>query len=123
MFNIKYLKSLLYIFIGLLITSFIITLIEYFNIFNQNTIKHVKTSLIIISLFIGGLYIGKNSSNKGYLNGLKISIPIILVQFTINCLFLKGKINIYLIIYYIIIIASCILGSIIGINKRLKNKL
>ncbi len=118
---IKYIKSLGYIFLGLFITAFIITLISYFNIFSTNTIKWFRLLFIITSFYIGGFYIGKKSSNKGYLEGLKISGITILILFIISCLGFNKGLNFKNIIYYLVIICSCVLGSITGINKRLKN--
>lgn len=121
MFIIKYLKSLTFIFIGLLLTTLIITLISYFNIFGTKIIKILEYLLIIISLFIGGVYIGKRSSNKGYIEGFKIGLITISILFIIGYLVLSKEINYKSLIYYLIIVISSILGSIIGINKKLRN--
>ena len=120
MFAIKYLKSIGYILIGFLITTLIITVMSYFNIFNSNTLKWFKLLFITISLYIGGFYIGKNSSNKGYLEGLKLSGIIILLLFIVSYLAFNKGLNFKNTIYYLLIMGSCILGSITGINKRLR---
>ena len=122
MFIIKYLKALLYIFIGLLLTTLIITAFNYFNIFNTTTSKWLKLLLIILSIFAGGYYIGKQSTSKGYLEGLKIAGIVILLFFTIGYLGFEMKFHLKNIIYYLVIVTSSILGSITGINKKLRNK-
>ena len=112
----KYMKSLLYIFISLLIFNIILSIIYYFsNITNLNIIKLITTS---ISFFIGGLYIGNKSNKKGYLEGIKIGLIAIILLFIISYLALDKSITINKLIYYLIILSSTILGSIFGINKR-----
>ena len=48
MFIVKYLKSLLYILVGLLISGLIITIFNYFNIL-PNALKYFKLILIVLS--------------------------------------------------------------------------
>ena len=121
MFIIKYLKSSLYMFISLLLLSILITILNYFNIMGTSTINYLKLLSIILSMFIGGLYIGKKSLNKGYLEGIKVGIISIIIFFIISYLGFDKGISFDNIIYYIIILASSILGSIIGINKKSKS--
>ena len=118
---IKYLKSLSNIFIGLFITALVITIMNYFNLFSSNTIKWFRLLFIIVSLYIGGFYVGKKSSSKGYLEGLKLSGILILILFMISYLGFGKGLHLKNLIYYLIVIGSCVLGSITGINKRLKN--
>ena len=72
----KYLKkigfSFLYIIGTILVTTFIVTFLNYFNIISDKSISIFKIFIPVISLFIGGFYIGKKSNNKGYLEGLKL---------------------------------------------------
>ena len=111
----KYLFSYLYTF-GIMIVSFIvITLLNYFNIINTNTSDTLELISIIISIFIGSFRIGKNSSKKGYLEGINFSIIFILFILILNIIFI-GKFDINLIIYYIIILISSIFSSMLGIN-------
>lgn len=119
MFIVKYLKSLLYIILSLLISNFIITVFNYFNIL-PNILKYFKLILIILSFFIGGKHIGSKSQNKGYLEGIKIAIISIVILFLLNYVGFGNKPNLTLLIYYLIIFISCIFGSILGINKVLK---
>ena len=118
MFVIKYLKSLLYILISLIISSLIIALFSYFNILVSSAIKYFKLILVILSFMIGGLYIGKKSGSKGYIEGLKVSAISILIILLLNLLGFNYFFSINLLILYIIIIISTTLGSIIGINKK-----
>ena len=70
--------------------------------------------LSIISFFIGGIYIGKNSLSKGYINGLKLSLIIVIILFIMSLIFNNLKIS--RIIYYILTTICITFGSMIGIN-------
>lgn len=119
MFIVKYLKSLLYILVGLLISGLIITIFNYFNIL-PNALNYFKLILIVLSFFIGGSYIGRKTQNKGYLEGIKIAVVSIGILFLLSYAGFGNKPNLSLLIYYLIIFLSCIFGSIIGINKSKK---
>ena len=113
---INYLKSFLYFFIPFITLLFIITILYYFNIINNNTMKYLKIIVVILSTFLGGFKIGKLSTNKGYLNGIILSLIIIFIFFMISIFTKSLKIN--LLIYYLIIIIITTLGAMLGINKN-----
>lgn len=121
MFIIKYLKSFIYILISILLLSIIIGTLSYFNILGNSAIKIFELITIIISMFIGGLYLGKNSNKKGFLEGLKISLFMIVLLFLFSYLGFDKSFNLSMLFFYIIILISSILGSILGINKRSSN--
>lgn len=112
----KYLKSLIYT-SGILIGScIIITILNYFNIVMDSVLKIIELLIPIISIFVGSYILGKNSNNKGYIEGLKYGIAWIILFLIIN---LISKNFTYLsLIYYLILIIIAIVSSIIGINKR-----
>lgn len=117
---LKYLKVLLYIIIPILILNIITSIFYYFNIINTNTINYLKLFIIAISMLIGGIYIGSKTNKKGWLEGLKIGLEVIIILFIISYLAFDKGIDIKTVIYYFIILISSILGSMIGINKRKK---
>ena len=112
----KILKSLIIITATFLLLTFITTILNYFNLLNYKIINITKIIIPIISAFIGGINIGKNSIKKGWFEGLKLSISLSAILLIITLLLNKYKIE-YL-IYILIISISGILGSIIGINKK-----
>jgi len=120
----KYLKKLgfsfIYILSTLLIITFIITFLNYFNIISDKVISIFKILIPILSLFIGGFYIGKNSNNKGYLEGLKLGSIFSIFLIIFNFLAFDNSFKIKYLLFYLILIISSILGSMIGINKRKK---
>ena len=118
----KYLKkigfSFLYIIGTLLISTFIITFLNYFNIISDKVISIFKILIPILSLFVGGFYIGKRSINKGYLEGLKLGLIFSIFLLIFNFLALSNSFKLKYLLFYLIIITSSILGSMLGINKR-----
>lgn len=113
----KYLKAFIYTFGIILISMIVITLFSYFNILNVKLINVLKLIVIISSIFIGAFIIGKNSLKKGYLEGIKYGLMFIGIIFIINIIFIK-ELQLSLIIYYLIILVSSILGSMFGINFK-----
>jgi len=121
MFIIKYLKSFLFILISILLLSILIGTLSYFNILGTNVVKIFEIIAIIISMIIGGIYLGKNSDKKGFLEGIKIGIAMIIILFIFGYLAFDKSFSISSLFFYIIILISAILGSILGINKKSSN--
>lgn len=108
--------SLLYIIGFILILTFLITLLNYFNIISKNVVSVFKIIIPIVSLFIGGFVTGKKSSQKGWLEGLKLSLIFLFIMILFNYLGLKNNIEFKNLLYYLIIIVSTCFGSMLGIN-------
>lgn len=118
--NIKnLLKSFLISLISILVLNLILTLLNYIGLINLNIINILKYFIPFIALFIGGNIIGKNSINKGWLEGLKLGLLFSFMLFVINFFFYDMDSK--QIILYMIILFSSILGSIVGINQKKAN--
>ena len=114
---LKYLKSLLFIFIPFTIFNFIISILYYFNTINSTINNWLVFISIILSMLIGGIYIGNKVNKKGYLEGIKIGLSISILFFLISYLgFNSFKLK-YL-IYYLILLLSTTFGSMLGISKK-----
>lgn len=111
-----YFKCLLGFMIPLLFMLLLLNTMYYYDIVNNNIVKFLKIFVVVISSFISGIIRGYNSINKGYINGIKLSIIVIITLLIISLIL--GEFNIKDIIYYIIIALSITFGSMIGINKR-----
>ncbi len=109
--------SLLFIIGSFIILTFLMTTLNYFNLFSSGLVSVFKIIIPIFSLFLGGFIIGKKSSKKGWLEGLKLSLIFTIILILFNLLGLRNKIEFKNILYYIIIIASCMFGGMLGINK------
>ncbi len=115
---IKYGKRLLWMSLSIIITLLFITVLYYFNIISKD-LNHIFMLInLIINIFISAYILGKNSTKKGYIEGIKHSL-IIIILFFIFTLLSREVLSYKVLIYYIIIITSSILGSISGINKKL----
>lgn len=113
---LKYFKTIGLIILINLLFSFIITLFHYFDLFSLGTIKTIKLIGVIISMFVGGVYIGKRSSKKGYLEGIKIAsiFVLLILLFTL----ISKNFELKAIVYYLIIFISSTVGAMIGIQKK-----
>lgn len=111
-----YLKSLLAFFIPLIIMLLLVNLFYYYDIISNNLIKYLKIIIILISSFIAGYIRGYNSQNKGYINGLKLSLLVIILFFIMSIIF--KSVNFTNIIYYLIISLTITFGSMVGINYK-----
>lgn len=114
----KYLKSLIFILVPMFVLNVIATLLYYFNILGSGSINYIKLFIIAISMLIGGIYIGSKASKKGWLEGVKVGIEVIVLLFIIGYLAFDKGLNIKTLVYYFILLVSSVLGSMIGINKK-----
>lgn len=116
---LKYLKTIAFEFIVLIILTLISTILYYFDIIGNNANNTFKIISFIITFISTGIYIGKKSLKKGWLEGLKISGINILLFVLISLLF-KYNFNIIQFVYYLISALTVVLGSMIGINFKRK---
>ena len=118
----KYLKNLgisfLYIIAFIFVLTFITTLLSYFNIMSDKVTAIIKIIIPIISMFIGGIYIGKRSLKKGFLEGLKLGSIFSCLLIIFNYLALNNSFKFKYLLFYLILVISSILGSMIGINRK-----
>ena len=115
---INYLKNIGYVFIGILVTTIIITLLNYFGILNGTPLKIISIVTIILSLFIGGYLTGKNANKKGYLEGIKFGLIMIVIILILNLLIFRNEFNLINILYYISLLFSSMIGGMIGIARK-----
>lgn len=115
----KYLKVYLFVVICVLVNTLLFGTLSYFNIL-VSLCNYLKSMIIVIPSFLGSYYLGSKVNKKGYLEGVKLSLIVILSIFIIRII-LRKKLNIYLFIYYLSIILISVIGSILGINKKVRN--
>lgn len=113
----KYLKSYAYLFSSILILTIILSILNYF--FNI-PVKVIKLLIPVISIIISTIILGKNTKLKAYLEGIKFT-SLYLILSIIIALITKNTFNFKLIICYILILISGIIGSMIGININRKS--
>ncbi len=115
LFKIK--KYYLNYFIWFFITIFLTTILSYFNSISANTIKIIKILIPIIIIATNSFKSIKKIKIKGYLNGLLYASLIISTLFLLNII-LYRSFHIKQTLFYIIIILTSCLGSMIGNTKK-----
>lgn len=113
----KYGIRLAYTLASIFLSILLLTTLYQFDLISEKVFSIVKIIILLICLFINSFLLGKTAENKGYLEGVKFSIIIItlfiLLTFIFNLAFSSR-----MILYYLIIFLTIILGSILGINKK-----
>ena len=113
----KIMIALIYIVSSLLLLTLIFTLTNYFNVMSDKTMSIFKIIIPTISLFIGGIYLGLNTKFKGFCNGLKLGLIFIGIMILLNIIFISSF-EFKNILYYLILLVTTSLGSMIGINIK-----
>ncbi|MBE6154932.1 MAG: TIGR04086 family membrane protein [Firmicutes bacterium] len=113
---IKYLGIFILFVIGIAVIASLINLTGI----NTKFVNKLSIILTAVSFFLISTKASQNSKEKGYLLGIKLSIIFILFLIITNLIFFKSPINLDRIIYYIILLASSILGGSFGKNFNIK---
>lgn len=99
---------------------FIIPIIlSILNLLGLKTYDIALLVVMVITSIISGFFVGRKSTKKGYINGLSFGIMLSLVMFIFS-LFFRSKYGLDTLIYFLIIIASSTVGSMIGIQRNEK---
>lgn len=109
--------SILYSMISLFILTLILTIFSYFNIISDDFTSILKILIPIISIIIGSYKLGKNSNKLGYLEGAKYGLICIILLLIFN-LIINNDFKVRYLLFYIILLVSSTLGSMIGINNK-----
>lgn len=110
----KYLTFVIFPLVSILVLPILFSII---NLFGIEINKIVFTLFTIIIMIISGIILGFNIKDKGYLKGMLYGVLISLTMFILSFILLSDH-SLYNILYYIIVIATTTLGTMIGINKK-----
>ena len=113
----KYTFRFLYTLIGIVISLLLITTLYHFNLISSNIYQALKFVLLLANILISGIILGKKATSKGYLEGIKLGIFMILLCFLIT-LVTGQDLKIRILLYDSMILITSILGGMIGINKK-----
>lgn len=111
----KYAFRALKMFSLVFIYMLLICIMNYTGLLKLSTISKINFVVIALIFLIEGIKMGKKASKKGFLEGLKLGGITILVLLILNLIFYRNF-NLYCLMYYILILASSTIGSMIGIN-------
>lgn len=109
---LKYIGLFLLFIIGMAVITSLINLTGL----NSNFISKLGIILTAISFFIIVALASKKINDKGYLLGLKLGLTFVVLLIMINLILFRSSINLNRFIYYIILIASGVLGGSFGKN-------
>lgn len=112
----KYIKLGIFPLVSILILGIFMTIL---NLFGVTLNKIITTILMITITFISGFILGRNINDKGYLKGLIYGVSLSVIMFLLS-LILMSEHSFYNIIYYLIIIASTTLGTMISLSLKSK---
>ena len=117
--NIKMYLTWIGIFVVyMLLISIILTTLNYFHIVYSKGSSVISLISMIIIFGIIGFKFGKRAIKKGYLEGIKIGSSLIFLFVVINILFFRDFFHFEQLIYYVVLLLSSTLGSMIGISNK-----
>lgn len=100
-----------------LIGSFILSVFNYF--FMSSKTVHVIGLVFLILLFlIFSFKEARISTSRGIVTGLKVGLFLNALLIFINLILFQSSFKFLRLVYYIILLFSSILGSIIGVNTK-----
>lgn len=115
---INYLKNIGYILLGLLVMTIITTILNYFNILNSDLLKIISVILMGLSLLIGGYLTGNKANKKGYFEGIKFGLIMIIIILILNLLIFKNEFKLINILYYLGLLLLSTIGAMVGISRK-----
>lgn len=98
--------------------AFFVNILNYFDLLSMNTYKVIIVLTTAVSTGVGSYILGKKTDRKGYLEGIKFGIILILLMWIISLLAFDQSFSISSIIYYLIFVITSSIGSMFGINKK-----
>lgn len=117
----QYAMSIGYFLGGMLILSLILSILNYFDIFSVKICYIISWIFMLFFQFFTGIFYGRKAEKNGYLEGLKWSGIFLLLLVFINVVFFQSGFPLARIIYYLILAITTVIGSMIGINKKMKH--
>ncbi len=106
------------IYLGILLLYVVLlSILNYTGALKLTTISKINFVFIALISLILGTINGKKASKKGYLEGLKLGGIIVLILLVMNIIFYRSF-SLTTFLYYILIIISSTIGSMIGINLK-----
>lgn len=115
--GITYIKKIA-LFLGIiLIFSLILSLFNLIGL-SKNASSIILFILQTLLFFIFGFINGKKTDKKGFIEGLKTALILIVIMFLLSIVLYDYSFKISNLIYYLILGLSSIFGAIFGKNKK-----
>ncbi len=113
----KYIKPAIFFSVSLVAYLAVMSVFHYFGVMKLASVGTVNFVVMAIILFLGGIYMGKKTSKKGYLEGLKLGGVVVVLSFASNIILVR-HFDLYVVLYYFVLAVAATIGSMIGINLR-----
>ena len=110
----KIIKSVIFGISLFLILNLIVTLLSYFELFNDNIINVLKIIVFVITFLLTGVSLGMNNKRKILINGVKLSSIFILISLLFILIIPSLEFSIKLLLYYLILVLIINIGNIFG---------
>lgn len=113
----KLLKNLIYTLSSILIVTFILNLLYYFNLFNDSVMNILLIISVLICFLISGRNFSKIDKSRGFISGLKIGLIYSVLFLIITLIFWKDNFKLIDLIYYILLSISSMFGGMLSNYK------
>lgn len=104
------------IFVMLIVSSFIFSLILRFTSTQESSLGVITTAITFITLFAGGFIAGGKGKEKGWLIGGLTGIGYTLIIFLFQYLGYDSLFSMEQVIYHVCFILTAMMGGILGVN-------
>ncbi len=114
---IKYYGKIILYFIGFLLLGSLLMSVGYYFFLSTKFIKTLALIYLIVLFFVFSFKEGHKAAKQGYIAGIKTGSLFIFILLMFNIIFYRNF-HINSLIYYLILLAVAILGSMVGINAK-----
>ena len=115
-------KSLIIFIISFVGAAFLFAVGLYFFEGGYEISPLLATLSLAIGSFTSSLYLGNYKGEKGIIIGGVVAFIIFIVTALITLLVNQGAVSIHLVLRFVIILLSSLIGAIIGVNKKAYKK-
>lgn len=114
--------SFIYSIVSLLILTFVLTLLNYFNVVNGGFFIFLLIFDMVFSVFLGSFMLSKRCNSNGWFEGLKFGFIFLLFVCLLDYFGFSFSFNLKFLMFSIIILVSSIFGGMVGINFKKEKK-
>ncbi len=115
-------KTAIIFIVSFIVAAFIFAVGLYFLEGGYELSPLLATLSLAIGGFASSLFLGNYKGEKGILLGGAVALVIFIVTALITLLVNRGAVSIHLLLRFVIILLSSLIGAIIGVNKKANKK-
>lgn len=119
---ITLIKTALIFIVSFVAAAFIFAVALYFLEDGYELSPLFATLSLSLGGFVASLYLGNFKGEKGILLGGAVALVIFFITALITLLVNRGAVSIHLVLRFVIILLSSLIGAIIGVNKKINKK-